>query len=945
MSPLELLNAYLKRLESRFRLAALARGAAVVAAAALVATVVVVLATDWFAFSERSLMGGRIALFLAVAFAIGFGLALPLLSLDRRKTARATEQKIPEFNQRLLTLAEREKQGEREPFLELLAADTLELAQAVEPRRVVGSSLLIGFFSAAAAALGVLLWLTLGASGFLGYGARLLWAGPPRGEIQPFYDIVINPGNKTVRRGANLAVTARLVGFEAPMVRLYAKYRDSAKWEEAPMAPQEGGLGYEFLFAGIPQTVDYYASAGKLRSKTFTLSVIDVPRVKRVRVTYHFPAWTGLGAAVEDPGGDLRAVEGTEAEVAVETDRPLTNGQLVLEDGAKVNLSGGAGNWRTGRVKIEKDGAYHIAALEQSDLVRLTDDYFIEVRKDTAPQVRFVRPGRDARVTPIEEVTLAVEAGDDFGLNELSLHYSVNGDAEKTVALLKQKGALQSDGSTVVYLEDYKLVPGDVVSVYATARDARTAVKTDMFFIEAQPYEREYTQSQQMGGEGGMEGMGGGQRQDRISQRQKEIIAATWNQLRDSSANRQAAAENARFLSETQSKLRDQAKSMATRMGRRELSAENQEFQSFSKDMDQAAEDMGAAAEKLKSLKWQDALAPEQKALQHILRAEATFRQIQVAFGNRGGRGGGQGGGSSGRDLENMFDLELDTEKNQYETGQQASASSGNQRAREIDEAMQRLEQLARRQQELADRARQSQQSFQQRWQQEMLRREAEELQRRMEQLARGNSSSRGAQGQGQSDARLDQALQRLSEATNDMRRASSSQSGGSQQQQGQPDSRRAAERLREAQNLMRGMRGDQSGQQVEDLARRAEQLAKEQQEFQNQLRQLFGNQTAPDGRAQTFGATREQIDKSRQMAGQRDKMAEELARIEQRDAADSARSGGQPARGFLQGAQRPREHAAERDRHADALQLRASPPRLRTVRRAARAADHAGLE
>ena len=167
--------------------------------------------------------------------------------------------------------------------------------------------------------------------------------------------------------------------------------------------------------------------------------------------------------------------------------------------------------------------------------------------------------------------------------------------------------------------------------------------------------------------------MGGGQRQDRISQRQKEIIAATWNQLRDSSANRQAAAENARFLSETQSKLRDQAKSMATRMGRRELSAENQEFQSFSKDMEQAAEDMGAAAEKLKSLKWQDALAPEQKALQHILRAEATFRQIQVAFGSRGSRsGGGQGGASSGRDLENMFDLELDTEKNQYETGQQA---------------------------------------------------------------------------------------------------------------------------------------------------------------------------------------------------------------------------------------------------------------------------------
>ena len=56
----------------------------------------------------------------------------------------------------------------------------------------------------------------------------------------------------------------------------------------------------------------------------------------------------------------------------------------------------------------------------------------------------------------------------------------------------------------------------------------------------------------------------------------------------------------------------------------------------------------------------------EQKALQYLLRAEATFRQIQVAFGQRGGGGGG--GGGAARDMAALFDLELDTEKNQYET-------------------------------------------------------------------------------------------------------------------------------------------------------------------------------------------------------------------------------------------------------------------------------------
>ncbi|MFB3778111.1 MAG: hypothetical protein ACE141_10885 [Bryobacteraceae bacterium] len=882
MNPLELLNSYLERIESRFRWAALARGAALVAGAALGATLVLVLAANWYAFSDRSLTTGRVALFLCLALAAGFGLVVPVLKLNRRWTARAAERRVREFDQRLVTVAERQEEGGRQPFLELLAAETLEVARGIEPSRVVGSRALIGFLSAALGAAGALAWLIFGASGFLGHGARLLWAGPSKAEIQPFYDIVLEPGDKTVRRGSSQAVTARLVGFETPTVRLFARYQDSAKWEEAPMLPRQGSSLYEFLFAGIPQTLEYYATAGRLRSKTYKLSVVDVPGVKRLRVTYHYPAWTGLKQETEDPGGDLSAVEGTEVELAVETDRPLTTGQLVLEDGTQVALQRGQGNWTSARLMVAADGSYHVAALEQGELVRLTDDYFIEVRKDQAPLVSLTRPGRDAKVSPIEEVTVAVEGGDDFGLRELTLHYSVNGGAEKTVSMLKQNGAREAGGSTVLFLEDYKLVPGDLVSVYATASDARQSAKTDMSFIETQPFEREYTQSQQMGGGG--QGMGEmGEREGQISQRQKEIISATWNQSRDSSRDRKAAAENAEFLSGMQSKLRDQAQSLSTRMSRRELSGQNQEFQSFSSDMAEAAKDMAVAAERLKAMKWQEALAPEQLALQHLLRAEATYRQIQVAFGNRGGGGGGGGGGGMQRDLESLFDLELDTEKNQYETGQQASSASS-QRSREIDEALQRLEQLARRQQELAQQQRQSQQSFQQRWQQEMLRREAEELQQRMEQLARsgqqGGQSSSGQGSRSAADARLDQALRRLSEATEDMRRARSSQS--SDPQQGQADSRRAAERLREAQDLMRGMRSDQASRQLEDLATRSQRLADQQREFESEVRRVFGNQPDAAGRLPAPESLRAQAEKSKRLTAERDQMLDELGRIEQ---------------------------------------------------------------
>ena len=128
-----------------------------------------------------------------------------------------------------------------------------------------------------------------------------------------------------------------------------------------------------------------------------------------------------------------------------------------------------------------------------------------------------------------------------------------------------------------------------------------------------------------------------------------------------------AAADNGKYLSEVQAKLRDQAQSLANRTKARQLDGSGAGFAQFVKEMEAAVASMTPASDKLKGLSFQDALAPEQQALQHLLRAESTFRQIQVQMSRSGGGGGG-GGGGAGRDLANLFDLELDKDKNQYET-------------------------------------------------------------------------------------------------------------------------------------------------------------------------------------------------------------------------------------------------------------------------------------
>ena len=83
------------------------------------------------------------------------------------------------------------------------------------------------------------------------------------------------------------------------------------------------------------------------------------------------------------------------------------------------------------------------------------------------------------------------------------------------------------------------------------------------------------------------------------------------------------------------------------------------------------------------------------------------FTDIQVAFQ----QGGGGGGGMAGRDLSELFELEMDLEKNQYETESPVAFNEQNAQQEQVDEAIRKLQELARRQEQLAEQMRALQES------------------------------------------------------------------------------------------------------------------------------------------------------------------------------------------------------------------------------------------
>jgi len=888
---------YLDSFTQRLKKLVVARGVAAMAVAALAVSLLAVTAAIRSGFPSDFMITARIVL----AACIG-GLAYYFFVLQRRRidaeSAHDIETKTPEFGGRVEAYVD--TRDAANPMRELLAEESLDIAAHHLPAKQVASREFHFAWASAGVALGVLLLVAIAGPGNYSYGIRDLWVGWAFPGLLPPQSIEVSPGDDGIRLGGTVRVEASMQGFDPADAFVHASFGDG-EWQQVPMSEDEDG--FEFTFFSVRQPLEYFVSANNVRSPTFQVHVVDLPNVENLSLTYRYPDWTGRDPEVHDPGGDIRAIAETEVELRITTDRPMTPGSVILDDDA-VTLDVD-GTTATTTFAVNEDGQYFVAATVGGERIRLTDDYFITILDDRAPEIAFARPGRDWSASRIEEVTTRVTAEDDFRVDELELRYSVNGGDWESIELDSDLETIEVDH--VFFLEslaengEEALVPGDLISYYAVAEDRENSARTDMFFIDVQPFDRRYSQSQQAGG-----GQQGGP-QNEVSERQREIIISTWNLIREQSDHRRGddayVADNAALLSRLQQTLKEQVETLAERAEARQLTASDEEIAEFVEHLYKAAEAMTPAAERLAEIDLEEALFPEQEALQHLLAAEAVFTDINVSMQANNGGGGGQ----AGRDLTEMFELEMDLEKNQYETGSNATPNPPEQ---QMEEAANELEELARRQEQLARNQNRSQTPTpEQRWQQEMLRREVEELQRQLEELSRGqqqaqSQSSRGQSGSESSESQssesessdrepsereIDELQRRLSSALRAMNEADETM-----RDSGNPESLQRA--MDEAQRQLEGARDSASDAQqramqaaVDELANRAEELHDTQADLEERIQDAVREILNEDGESDPFNSGLS-YDEEAEMAAEKRALLADIQRL-QSDAQGAAQT------------------------------------------------------
>jgi hypothetical protein len=766
-------------------------------------------------------------------------------------------------------------------FATLIVANAVKVLRHIDPADVVSRGAMRR--AGLEASVGAIIFISAVAAGhpdLLRAGATAwVWLLPQSVEI------AVLPGDARVPAGQGFRIAATVRGRGATLLGVVPSLIVSASGQQRAVEMIAASTGFAYTFDSIDRSFQYRVAAGSTSTRSFSVTALFPPRVKRIDVHYEYPTFTGQRPRTEEDGGDIYGPAGTRVRLLVHTDRPARSGELALADSRTISLNAAPDGTVSADLVVTKDDAYRVRLTDQDGLQSSGEvEYFIRLMDDRPPDVRIVRPAADQGITPLEEVAIEARADDDYGVAHFDLVYAVPGKPARIVPFSRVTGTeVAKVGTHLLAAEELGVQPGDVITYYARARDVArgkrpTETRSDIFFLEVKPFNEEFVAAQSQG----MAGAASGTQIDSLIAAQKEIISATWNLERRSSAGRSAADMKALGQAQAELKARTEQLMRGNRRASPELFAPQQiglsrqgpPRRGATESVSAAVDAMGRAVEHLERARTAEAIPHEMQALQGLLQAQAEVRRRQVM--QQSSSSAGQGGTSrTDRDLSALFDREL---QRQQRTNYETSQSAQSPQPEDTGDALDRIRDLARRQEELARRQREvanAQQSEERKRLLEQLTREQQELRGEAEALEKKLQSGRAdaartgqdktAQGSKATDRteNVRRAAEEMRNAASEMQRENAQGAAAS--------SEKAAEALRQTERQMRGGSADARQRAAGELQLEAQQVADAQRRIAAEVSRLEkeGTQTNAD------------TDGLRRLAGEKDKLADRVEELQ----------------------------------------------------------------
>src|SRR5262249_50314234 len=149
--------------------------------------------------------------------------------------------------------------------------------------------------------------------------------------------IALTPEHAIIAAGMNFEVQAQASGRLPQGMQLLIKRQGQPDRRYPMESVGQGAFRYTFLKP--PASWTFQAMADGFTSAVGTLEVVPAPAIGHIALQYVFPDYTGLPARTQEGGGDIQALPGTQVQLRMQANVPLTKGGLHFDTGQEVPLS------------------------------------------------------------------------------------------------------------------------------------------------------------------------------------------------------------------------------------------------------------------------------------------------------------------------------------------------------------------------------------------------------------------------------------------------------------------------------------------------------------------------------------------------------------------------------------------------------------------------------
>lgn len=424
----------------------------------------------------------RSLLLALLASAVLAGLFLCVLrpafgDVSDERVARLIELRFPELDNGLINAVQlaRDRTVPSPALVERQLAEVAEHIQpydfrgAVDRRRLQRMGL-----AATATTTALLVYVILSPARFANALERILHPGAYLPVVGSVHITKVEPGSTTLLYGSDLDVRVTLAAGSPEAGEGTLRYQvEEGRPEELALTSIGGGV-LDGRVENVTVPLSYAVKVGDSESQLFTVQLAQKPAVKRLEVTYEYPAYTGLPPRTEaDSLGNLSAPVGSLARLTVTANKPIAMAKLLLSEGAAPAITGDLDKQVLhAQLWIEQSGTYAIHLTDDEGYTNEPPaENRVEAIPDAPPQVVLLTPAQDETVAPGASVSVALKASDNYGLERIELRLRKNDEAEQAARTWEVAGRRDASCSDALALPADAYHDGDTVTLYAAAVD------------------------------------------------------------------------------------------------------------------------------------------------------------------------------------------------------------------------------------------------------------------------------------------------------------------------------------------------------------------------------------------------------------------------------------------------------------------------------------------